>query len=133
MAASPDTLDFIVKFGGLGGECYLAALLVIAYFSRRPRAARWPAYRTVFLFIGTCVLASSLKRWRDADADFMNVPWGSFWGGDGDVEGMLAAGWTVNKLVAVYLRLAWICVGAAAVAYLRAVWAVRGEIATVTG
>jgi hypothetical protein len=132
LIASPDSLDFIVAFGGLGGECYLAALLVIAYFHRLPRAWRWPSYRTVVLFIGACVLALSLKRWRDADADFMNVPWGSFTGGDGDVENMLAAGWTVNKLVAVYLRLVWVCVGASVFEYLRAAWAARGEIAKVT-
>jgi hypothetical protein len=132
LIASPDTLDFLVAFGGLGGECCVAAFLIIAYFHRLPKAARWPSYRAVFLFIGACVLASSLKRWRDADADFMNVPWGSFWGGDGDVEAMLGAGWTVNTLVRVYLRLTWACVGLAAFEYARAVWAVRGEIAKVT-
>jgi hypothetical protein len=132
LVASAQTLDFLVSFGGLGGECYVAALLVAAYFHRLPRAARWPTYRVVFLFIGACVLASSLKRWRDADADFMNVPWGAFWGGDGDVEAMMADGWTVNTLVKVYLRTVWICVAAGGFAYLRAVWAVRGEIAKVT-
>jgi hypothetical protein len=132
LIASPDTLDFLVAFGGLGGESYVAAVLIVAYFHRLPKAARWPSYRAVFLVIGACVLASSLKRWRDADADFMNVPWGAFWGGDGDVEAMLAAGWTVNTLVKVYLRLTWTCVGLAAFEYARAVWAVRGEIAKVT-
>jgi hypothetical protein len=125
--ARMDVLDFWVAFGGLGGECAVASLLVVFYFHPLPRAARWPAYRAVFLFIGACVLASSLRRWRDADADFMNVPWGSFWGGDGDVEAMISGGWTVNVLVKVYLRLVWICAGGAALAWGRAVWNVRGR------
>jgi hypothetical protein len=45
---------------------------------------------------------------------------------------MMADGWTVNTLVKVYLRTVWICVAAGGFAYLRAVWAVRGEIAKVT-
>lgn len=122
----PDALDFWVAFGGLGGECVLSALLIILYFHPLPRAARWPAYRAVFLFIGACVLASSLRRWRDADSDFMNVPWGSFFGGDGDVEAMIGGGWTVNALVKVYLRMAWICAAAAGAAWASAAWKFRG-------
>jgi hypothetical protein len=127
LLARPAALSFWVAFGGLGGECVLSALLIVLYFERLPRAVRWPAYRAIFLFIGACVLASSVRRWRDADADFMNVPWGSFWGGDGDVEAMIGGGWTVNVLVKVYLRLAWACVGACALAWARAAWAVRGR------
>jgi hypothetical protein len=123
----PETLDFWVAFGGLGGECVIAALLIALYFHPLPRAARWPAYRGLFLFIGACVLFSSLRRWRDADADFTNVPWGAFWGGDGDVEAMISGGWTVNVLVKSYLRLVWVCVGAAALAWARAAWETRGR------
>jgi len=120
--ASPDALDFWISFGGLGGECYVAALLVILYFVRWPRFARWPAYRVLALFVGASTLAASLLRWRAAAADFTNVPWGSVFGGDGDVEAMLAAGWTINRLVAVYLRLSWACVGACAAAWAAAAW-----------
>ncbi len=120
---TPDALDFWVAFGGLGGECCVAALLVALYFARWPGFTRWPAYRTLFLFIGACVLWSSLRRWREASADFEKVPFGSFFGGDGDVEVMLAGGWTVNALAAHYLRLSWTCVAACALAW---AWAARG-------
>jgi hypothetical protein len=107
-----DALDFWVAFGGLGGECYVAALLAVLYFVRWPKFTRWPVYRTLFLFVGACVLWNSLHRWREASVDYEKVPFGSFFGGDGDVEAMLSHGWTVNTLVAVYLRLAWACVAA---------------------
>lgn len=119
--ARPDVLEFWVAFGGLGGECVIPALLIALYFQPLPRAARWPVYRVFFLLLGMCVLAASVRRWRDANADFMNVPWGSFWGGDGDVEAMISGGWTVNVLVKVYLRLAWTCAAAAAMAWARAI------------
>ena len=121
-------LEFFVAFGGLGGECYVSALLIILYFHPLPSVARWPKVRVVFLFVGACVLAVSLRRWRDASADFMNVPWGSFWGGDGDVEAMLANNWTVNVLVKTYLRLVWACCGAVALAYAKAVWPFRDRL-----
>lgn len=119
---APDALDFWVAFGGLGGESAVAALLVVMYFARWPRFTRWPAYRTLFLAVGSCVLVNSLLRWREASTDFEKVPFGSVFGGDGDVEALLAGGWTVNTLVAVYLRLAWACVAACALAW---AWAAR--------
>jgi hypothetical protein len=122
LVAKPWTYLFLVKFGGLGGECVLSALLVVLYFHPLPKIMNWEKLRPYFLFIGACVLAASLRRWIDASRDFMNVPWGSFWGGDGDVEAMLDSGWTVNRLVQVYLRLVWSCAGAAALAYGAAVW-----------
>jgi hypothetical protein len=122
LVVKPWTFNFLVAFGGLGGECVLSALLVVLYFHPLPARLKWQTLRPYLLLVGACVLAASLRRWIDASRDFMNVPWGSFWGGDGDVEEMLGAGWTVNRLVQVYLRLAWSCAGAAALAWAAAAW-----------
>lgn len=121
-------LGFWVSFGGLGGECCVSALLIILYFHPLPRVLQWPKVRLVFLFIGASVLAVSLRRWMDASRDFEKVPWGSFFGGDGDVESMIAGGWTVNTLVKVYLRLSWACAFTVGLAYALAAWPARAEL-----
>lgn len=127
--ASAAAADVWIASAGLGGECAISALLVLAYFHPMPRALRWPAYRTVFLFVGALVLAASLRRWHDASSDFMKVPWGSFWGGDGDVEAMLDGGWTVNDLVKAYSRLAGFCALACALRWGAALWSARALFA----
>ncbi|MDE2291939.1 MAG: hypothetical protein KGL53_07640, partial [Elusimicrobia bacterium] len=116
-------VDFLVNFGGLGGECVVSAALVALYFQPMPRFTRWPAVRVFFLAVGALALAQSLRTWTQAARDFANVPWGGFWGGDGDVGYMMARGWTVNHLVAVYLRLARVCAACALAAWGWAAWA----------
>jgi hypothetical protein len=121
-------LQFMVEGGGLAGECIFPALLIIAYFHPLPEGAHWPRARAIFLFAGAMMMACTVQRWHAANADYANVPWGSFFGGDGDVEHMLDMGWNIISLVKFYLGLAHFCAAAALFEYARNVWLKKGEL-----
>jgi hypothetical protein len=101
----PDrTFDALVQFAGVGGEFYLAALLVVAFYYRLPPDLRWDRARWFFLAIGTCTFTLNAKRWLTARHDVDAIPWGSFFGGDGDMDHLRDQfGWSTHHLVSVYL------------------------------
>lgn len=74
-------LDEWVKFAGVGGEFWLSALLIGGFHARLPAAARWPASRWFFLIWGALAFMANARRWWLGE-----IPWGSFWGGDGDMD-----------------------------------------------
>jgi hypothetical protein len=88
----------LVDAGGVGGEIWIAALLVIAWFERFPEALRWARFRTFFLGVGMAVWAFSLRRWIIAMHDADAIPWGSFFGGDGDMEHLVEAGLSPHQI-----------------------------------
>jgi hypothetical protein len=102
----------LFAFGGQAGELGLGALLVIAFYHRLPEATRWPMTRYLFLFVGACVFTASFGRWLRARHDPAAIPWGSIFGGDGDMEALRDdAGWSPVRIVRTYLGLGVICLG----------------------
>ncbi len=101
----PDrTFDALVQFAGVGGEFYLSALLVVAFYYRLPEDLRWDQARWFFLVIGACTFALNAERWLAARHNTLAIPWGSVFGGDGDMDHLRDQfGWTPPHLISVYL------------------------------
>jgi hypothetical protein len=101
----PDrTFDALVQFAGVGGEFYLSALLVVAFYFRLPPDLRWDRARWFFLFIGASTFTLNAQRWLAARRDTQAIPWGSFFGGDGDMDHLRDQfGWSTQHIVGVYL------------------------------
>jgi len=74
-------LDAWVKFAGMGGEAWLSALALILFHEKLPLAFRWELSRWFFLVWGGLAFCAGARRWLVGE-----IPWGSFWGGDGDMD-----------------------------------------------
>jgi hypothetical protein len=117
------TVDTLFDFGGQGGELYLAALLVVAFYYRMPEVTYWSHVRWLFLLVGACVFVPAFQRWSHAHHDLAAIPWGSMLGLDGDMDKLRdVAGWAPARIVHVYLVIAWSCVVAIAGHYLYFLW-----------
>jgi hypothetical protein len=113
MTALPDHRHrVLVDFGGIGGEFWLATLLVLAWFHPLPEAVRWPRWRHVFLVIGACVLVRNAHRWLIMG----EIPWGGFWGEEGDMDALMDVhGWSPRDIQRAYGRVGVLCLAALAV------------------
>lgn len=105
LGLSGDALDSWVKFAGMGGEFWLSTLLMLAFPLRMPASWRWAQSRWFFLGWGALAFAADARRWLRAE-----IPWGSFWGGDGDMGVLAARGWTEPQLVHAYRWVGVLCV-----------------------
>jgi hypothetical protein len=120
----PDrTFDLLVQFAGVGGEFYLSAILVVAFYYRFPADLRWDRARWFFLAIGACTFALNTQRWWLARRNAEAIPWGSFFGGDGDMDHLRDQfGWTPAHLVSVYLWVGGLSAAVIACHYLYFAW-----------
>jgi hypothetical protein len=111
LTALPDGRhDMLVDFGGMGGELWLAALLVIAWFHPLPERVRWGRLRHAFLLAGMLVFARNAILWLRVQHHPEEIPWGSFWGDEGDMDSLVDAhGWTARDIQLVYLRVGIVC------------------------
>jgi hypothetical protein len=111
VTALPDARhDMLVDFAGMGGELWLAALLVVAWFHRLPERVRWDRWRHAFLLMGMLVFARNGILWIRAQHHPDEIPWGSFWGDEGDMDQLVDAhGWSAGDIQRIYLRVAVAC------------------------
>ena len=116
----PDrTFDALVQFAGVGGEFYLSALLVVAFYYHLPNDLRWDQARWPFLLIGACAFSLNAERWLASRHDTEAIPWGSVFGGDGDMDHLRDQfGWTPTHIVHVYLWVGGISAAVIAAHYL---------------
>jgi hypothetical protein len=119
------TFDMLVQFAGVGGEFYLSAWLVSAFYYRFPPDLRWDQARWFFLFIGAGTFTLNAQRWLAARHDRSAIPWGAFFGGDGDMDHLRDQfGWSEAHIVSVYL---WVGAVSAALVLGHYLWfALRG-------
>ena len=108
--AMPSAKEHLLEsFAGLFGEFWISTLWVVLFYYRFPSAVRWKQLRWVFLFLGAAAYTRILAIFLASRADISRLPWGSFYGGDGDLDRLLAAGWLVPFIREVYFRTAAIC------------------------
>jgi hypothetical protein len=112
---SVPTLRLWVAFAGCAGELVWGALLTVGYYHQLPHSTRWRQVRGFFLTVGALSFAVACNRWIAAVSDPGEIPWGSFFGGDGDMENLRGmTGWTSRQIVRAYLWTA--ALGAAVIA-----------------
>jgi hypothetical protein len=97
------------SFAGIFGEFWISTLWVVLFYYRFPSVLGWPRLRWAFLFLGACAYTRILGVFLASRADMSLLPWGSFFGGDGDLERLLAAGWLVPTIRRVYFTTATFC------------------------
>jgi hypothetical protein len=104
-ALSAEPLDAWVKYAGVGGEFWLSALLLIAFHQPLPAAWRWARSRWFFAAWGALAFTANARRWLLGE-----IPWGSFWGGDGDMELLRdACGWSDARIIHSYRTVGVLC------------------------
>lgn len=112
-----------IDFGGVGGEYYLSAAMVAAFFVNLPEKFQWGSCRYLFLFMGGACFIDSFLFWREVAAGTEDIPWGSMIHGDGDEGGDMNKlhqgwGWPIQKIQQTYNTLGNACILTLALVYL---------------
>jgi hypothetical protein len=119
---SRDSSRLFAIFSGKGGELVLGALCIIGFYYRVSNRIRWDYFRFFALLLGSLVFFSQLLFWMSVARGTEKMPMGSIFGGydsaDGDMQRLIAAGFTADQLAAMYLKLAYLCLFLVGVHYL---------------
>jgi hypothetical protein len=110
------------SFAGIFGEFWISTLWVALFYFRFPEVVPWARLRWPFLFLGACAYTRILGIFWASRGDMSLLPWGAFFGGDGDLDHLLAAGWTVATMRRVYFTTAAVCGGLLACQYVYFLW-----------
>jgi hypothetical protein len=110
LLALPASQEHLLEsFAGVFGEFWISTLWVVLFYYRFPGAVHWERLRWAFLFLGACAYVRILGVFWASRADMTLLPWGSFFGGDGDLDRLLAGGWLVPTIRRVYFTTAAVC------------------------
>ena len=109
LALSASKEHVLESFAGVFGEFWISTLWVVLFYYRFPSVVHWERLRWAFLFLGACAYVRILGVFWASRADMSLLPWGSFFGGDGDLDRLLAAGWLVPTIRRVYFTTAALC------------------------
>jgi hypothetical protein len=108
--ALPSSREHVLEsFAGLFGEFWISTLWVILFYYRFPGVVRWERLRWAFLFLGAAAYTRILGVFWKSREDMSLLPWGAFFGGDGDLDHLLSAGWLVPFLRRTYFTTAAVC------------------------
>ncbi len=100
-----------ISWAGVGGEFVLGSVLTIASNHTLTRTRKWASSRYVCLGVGVSVLVPAYIRWIHVAAGTDPFPIGSLIYGDsdGDMNRLLAAGYTQAGITRGYLMIAAVC------------------------
>jgi hypothetical protein len=100
-----------ISWAGVGGEFVLGALLVIASNHTLAHTKKWASSRYVCLVVGVAALVPAYIRWTRIAAGTDPFPIGSLIYGDsdGDMNRLLAAGYTQAGIAHGYLTVGAVC------------------------
>jgi hypothetical protein len=102
---SPDTFDMLLAFGGIGGELYLSALLMVSFYFPLPDYWRWDFYRYPVVLGAAFTFWGQFWLWKRIRHGGASIPFGSMWGdpSHGDMN-ILANGhgWTPGDIIGTY-------------------------------
>ena len=103
---SPRTFNLLFSFGGIGGEFYLCAFLMVSFFFSLPDYFRWDFYRFPFVLGAAFTFWHNIFFWRQIDRGQASIPWGTLWGGSndagGDMNQLLQYGWSSQQIIDTY-------------------------------
>jgi hypothetical protein len=111
---SADTYDMLLVFGGLGGELYLSAALVTAFYFPLPNRWRWDCWRYPIGVLAASTFTDNLSMWYNIKRGTDDIPWGSLFGGEEDTGGdmnrlSLDHNWTDSQIIQIYSLLSITC------------------------
>jgi hypothetical protein len=106
---SPATFDMLLAFGGIGGELYLSALLIVGFYFPLPDYWRWDFYRFPVVLGAAFTFWGQFGLWQQIRRGGASIPFGSLWGdpAHGDMN-ILADrhGWTPGDIISTYSGIA---------------------------
>ena len=110
---SADTFGMLLAFGGIGGEFYLCALLMITFFFPLPHSFRWDVNRFPVVFSAALTFWDAFFLWNKIDRGQAFIPWGTLFGGEGDSAGdmdiLVAYGWNYDRIIDTYNSIGDLC------------------------
>lgn len=111
---SEDQLELVFTHSGIGGEFYISVLAIVAFHYRFPKGSYWPFLRYWLLLAGVYVFYKSFYFWKQVDAGFESIPWGSAIHGSDDQGGDMnklrhAWGWSPKKIINSYVGISYMC------------------------
>jgi Zn-finger nucleic acid-binding protein len=110
---SQQKVELWITFGGIGGEFYLSALLMILFYFPMPDRFRWDFWRYGILVIAASTFWENFSFWKRVEGGRERIPWGSILGaGDagGDMDRLVFQHqWLNDRIIGTYNGLANAC------------------------
>lgn len=118
---SNETLDIWISLGGIAGEMILTSLLISGFYHNFFESWRWSFFRIPIMLYSSLAFAHTFAYWRQIESQTAKLPFGSAISSDGardaggDLNRLLAAGWTEEQITSFYLlilksTLLWIAI-----------------------
>ncbi|MGG6242758.1 hypothetical protein ACQ4N7_29475 [Nodosilinea sp. AN01ver1] len=107
-----DTFDMLLSFGGVGGEIYLSALLMVGFYLPLPEYFRWDFYRFPTVLGAAFCFWGQVWLWQQVPRGKASIPFGSLWGeaDHGDMNQLINVhGWTPGDIIGTYSTLTHLC------------------------
>ncbi len=102
-----------ISFGGIGGEFYLSAMLMILFYFPMPDCLRWDFWRYPVLLIAASTFWENFSFWNGVERGRESIPWGSILGdgdGGGDMDRLsFQYGWPNDQIIGTYNSLGDFC------------------------
>ncbi|WOD38912.1 hypothetical protein [Nodosilinea sp. E11] len=115
-----DTFDMLFSFGGIGGEIYLSALLMVGFFFPLPDCFRWDFYRFPVVLGAAFCFWGQVWLWGQIRQGKASIPFGSMWGDvdHGDMNQLVNYhNWTPGDIIGTYSAIAHLCLFAIIAVY----------------
>lgn len=115
-----DTFDMLFSFGGIGGEIYLSALLIVGFYFPLPEYFRWDFYRFPVVLGAAFCFWGQVWLWQQVPKGKASIPFGSMWGDaeHGDMNQLVDIhGWTPGDIIGTYSAIAHLCLFAIVAVY----------------
>ena len=109
-ALSTSGFNILLSWSGVAGELILPTVLIVASFYRLPRYFNWKVYRIPCQFAACVCLVRTVIFWQRVRLGQAPIPFGSIWSANhGDMNDLIAAGWSTQMIINSYTTLSWIC------------------------
>ncbi|MFQ4135629.1 hypothetical protein PGN35_004855 [Nodosilinea sp. PGN35] len=112
--------DMLMAFGGVGGEIYLAALLMVSFYFPLPNYFRWDFYRFPVVLGAAFCFWGQVWLWQQVPKGKASIPFGSMWGEaeHGDMNQLIDVhGWMPGDIIGTYSAIAHLCLFAIVAVY----------------
>lgn len=109
---SADQFDMWLSFGGIGGELYLSALLMVSFYFPLPEYFRWDFYRFPVVLAAAFCFWGQVWLWQRVPSGKASIPFGAMWGDadHGDMNQLINIhGWTPGDVIGTYSAIAHLC------------------------
>ncbi|MBD2113527.1 MULTISPECIES: hypothetical protein [Cyanophyceae] len=107
-----DRFEMLMAFGGVGGEIYLSALLMVGFYFPLPNYFRWDFYRFPVVLGAAFCFWGQVWLWQQVPKGKASIPFGSLWGEaeHGDMNQLIDIhGWMPGDIISTYGTLTHLC------------------------